>query len=242
MKKIFIIIIDILILIFALLFIKDVYISIRDYRLEKKIIDKLDIPSDIPSSNEDEAKKAMVEKYNKLKEANSDYRFWIDIENTNINYPVVQTSDNDYYLYRDFEKNENIFGSIFEDTNTDFNKDFNTILYGHHTTLKHMFTNITKYKDKEFFDQNNKIRIVDKDKEYIFEVFSVYTIRGFDDSKYLYDLNNNEKRSDILTTLKQKSFYDSNDDNDIEKMITLITCSYEQKNTRTVVHAKLLNE
>ena len=253
MKKITIIIIDILIIIFTFMFIKDIYIQLKDYVSQKNIVDELDISnsntrldedstSDKKENNESEIKNELTDKYDKLKEENSDYRFWIDIENTNINYPVVQGSDNEFYLNKDFKKNKNIFGSIFEDAKTDFDKDFNTLIYGHNTKLYNMLTNITKYKEKEFFNKNNKIKIVDRDTEYMFEVFSVYTMRGFDDPTYLYDLNNKENRSDILKNIQDKSFYKVNSDKNIEKMITLITCSYEEENTRTVVHGKLISD
>ena len=132
-------------------------------------------------------------------------------------------------------------GSIFEDAYTDFDNDFNTVIYGHNTKVNNMLTNITKYKEPEFFKENNKIRIFDKDKEYKFEVFSVYTISGGDDPSYLYDLNNIDNREDILKQIQEKSFFNVNIDKGMEKMITLITCSYEQKNTRTVIHARLIN-
>ena len=55
-----------------------------------------------------------------LKSINSDYKMWIQIENTNINYPVVQGSDNDYYLKHNFRKESNISGTVFGNRNTIF--------------------------------------------------------------------------------------------------------------------------
>ena len=242
MKKIAIAIINVLIIVFTFLFVKDVYMGFKNYKSQKEIINELGNLN--PSKVEDDSSKKQEElsqKYNKLKEINDDYKFWINIDNTNINYPVVQSSNNDFYLDKDFNKNKNNYGSIFEDYYTDFVSDFNTVVYGHNTKLNNMLTNITKYKEPEFFKENNKIRIFDKDKEYKFEVFSVYTISGEDDPSYLYNLNDIDRRGDILKEIQEKSLFNVKIDNSFEKMITLITCSYEQKNTRTVVHAKLID-
>ena len=80
----------------------------------------------------------------KLKEVNSDVKGWISIPNTNINYPILQGSNNNYYLNRDINKEYNRNGSIFMDyRNHEFN-DNNTIIYGHNMNTEAMFSDLIK--------------------------------------------------------------------------------------------------
>ena len=88
-----------------------------------------------------------------LKSINSDYKMWIQIENTNINYPVVQGSDNDYYLKHNFRKESNISGTVFVESANDIDNDKNIILYGHNMRNGTMFNNITNYKEESFFNE-----------------------------------------------------------------------------------------
>ncbi|WP_270531981.1 class B sortase, partial [Paraclostridium sordellii] len=82
---------------------------------------------------------------------NPNYKFWLKLDNTNIDYPVVQTDNNDYYLNYDFYNKLSSSGSIFMDYRDNV-KSKNIILYGHNMRNKTMFNNLLKFKDKDFFD------------------------------------------------------------------------------------------
>ncbi|MCR1850207.1 class B sortase [Paraclostridium sordellii] len=171
---------------------------------------------------------------------NPNYKFWLKLDNTNIDYPVVQTDNNDHYLNYDFYNKPSDSGCIYMDYR-DNAKSKNIILYGHNMRNKTMFNNLLQFKDKDFFDKNNKIRVFKDNKEYIYEVFSVYTT----DSKYDYlitNFNNPNEFKNYINNVKNKSLFKSNIKvNSNDKIITLSTCSYEFDDARTVVHAKLLN-
>lgn len=175
-----------------------------------------------------------------LSELNPDFKLWIKVDKTNIDYPVVQTTNNDHYLKYDFYNKPSDSGCIFMDYRNNV-KSKNIILYGHNMRNKTMFNNLLKFKDKDFFDENNKIRVFKDNKEYIYEVFSVYTT----DSKYDYlitNFNNPNEFKNYINNKKNKSLFKSNIKvNSNDKIITLSTCSYEFDDARTVVHAKLLN-
>lgn len=98
--------------------------------------------------------------YNKttldLSDINKDYRGWIDIDGTNIDYPVLQAKDNSYYLKKDINKNYLPSGSIFLDYRNNRFEDSNTVIYGHYMRNNTMFGELKKFKDKKFFDKNNK--------------------------------------------------------------------------------------
>ena len=171
-----------------------------------------------------------------------DYRGWIKIDNTNINYPIVQGKDNSFYLDKDINKNYLSSGSIFMNyLNNRFN-DENTVLFGHHMRNKTMFAQLKKYKEKEFFYGDNDIVIeVENDKVLKYKVFSAYVT----DSKDNYiktNFDDKDQYKEFLEDIKNKSQYKSDIDvNENDKIITLSTCSYEFNDARMVVHGKLLN-
>lgn len=185
--------------------------------------------------------------FDKLKLLNPDFKAWLNIDNTNIDYPVVQGTDNDFYLKHDFNKKELKSGCLFLDYNSNFTNDFNTIIFGHNQKDKTMFENLTKFKEKNFFNQDNKITITDNKYKYTYQVFSVYVAKGSDNFNYLYAVNqenlSNSEKLKYLDFLKSKSMFSSNLNlNDTSHILTLITCSYEFENARTIVHAKLIDK
>lgn len=192
--------------------------------------------------NDDGTPLKPLETYEKLKKINPDYQFWIEVENTNINYPVVQTVDNSYYLKKDFNKENSSSGTIFMDALNNFKLDSNIVLYGHNMNNKTMFNNILKFKKSDFFNQNNKIKIknTEDEKEYIYEVFSVYhTDNNFDYNTVKFgDVYSFE---DFIKDIKAKSTIKKNMTiNEDDQILTLSTCSYEFKGAKTTVHAKLI--
>lgn len=182
------------------------------------------------------------DKTNKLSDINSDYRFWLKVDNTNINYPVVQSYDNDYYLTRDFNKKYLASGSIFMDYRNNFEEDKSTILYGHHMRNKTMFGELANFKNEDFFKENNLIRVEYKGKTYTYEVFSVY-VADLDKDYLKVDFENEADYQKYLNYIQERSIYKT----DLQlitndKIITLYTCSYEFKDARTIVHAKLISQ
>lgn len=170
-----------------------------------------------------------------------DYRGWIKIDNTNINYPIVQGKDNSFYLDKDINKNYLSSGSIFMNyLNHGFN-DENTVLFGHHMRNKTMFAQLKKYKEKEFFYGDNDIVIeVENDKVLKYKVFSAY-VTDAKDNYIKTNFDDKDQYKEFLEDIKNKSQYKSDIDvNENDKIITLSTCSYEFNDARMVVHGKLL--
>ena len=180
----------------------------------------------------------------KMKDLNSDYSFWINVENTTVNYPVVKGNNNFDYLKQNFNKENSSSGSIFLDYRNVFTEDFNTLIYGHNMKNKTMFNHIENYKDEEFFKQNNKIKITDKDSVYTYEVFSVYLADGLKNTDPHYLVNASMDTFEIdtyISEIQSNSLHQNNlKVTPYDKIITFVTYSYESDDIRTLVHAKLI--
>lgn len=112
----------------------------------------------------------------KLKAQNDDVKGWIWLPDSNIDYPVVQGEDNDYYLHRDLNGNYLFDGCIFIDAAVEEPfKDFHTIIYGHRMRSGAMFHDIGKFSDREFFDSHKVIVIETADKSYDLHVVAFCT-------------------------------------------------------------------
>lgn len=174
-----------------------------------------------------------------IESQNEDYRFWINIDNTKIDYPVVQGNDNEFYLKHDFFKKENIAGSIFMDYRVNETSK-NKVIYGHNMKNGSMFKDVELFKDENFFNQNEFIKINKNGKEYTYKVFSVYYTSGENTDYLQTDFSNDTEFNKFLETASNKSLFQSNHKLNNKEIITLSTCSYEGDNFRTVVHAQLV--
>lgn len=176
-----------------------------------------------------------------LKAENDDTIGWIQVSGTNINYPVVQSSDNDYYLKRDFTKEKNKGGWIFLDYRNKINNlSKNNIIYGHRRYNKSMFGTLKNVLTNSWQQNpdNHIIKISTTEYNYLFQVFSVYQIPY--ETYYLQtDFTSNGSYLDFLNTILSRSEYNFNTEVNAETIIlTLSTC--HNKEDRLVVHSKLI--
>lgn len=205
-----------------------IYTTLRDYKKADNVYSELrDTKNN--SDNTTEATKD-------LSSINSDYQFWINVEGTNIDYPVVQGSDNDFYLNHDFNKNYLPAGSIFLDYRNDFETDYNTVIYGHHMRNSTMFGQMEKFKKEDFFEKNKTITLTSENAIYEYEIFAI----GVYDADFGYNtvnFNDEDDFNNFLDKILSKSMYSRNIVNSSDKIITLSTCSYEYDNARTAIFA-----
>lgn len=180
--------------------------------------------------------------FSELLAKNSDTVGWIKVEGTKVNYPVVQASDNDYYLKHAFNKSRNAGGWIFADYRVNF-KDFgkNTIIYGHNMNNKTMFGSISSMLNYSYFANSDKyfVKISTPTSNTVWKVFSIYTINP--EVYYLKTNFKSESFETFINTLKERSVYDfgievsAND-----KVLTLSTCN-SNGTKRLAVHAKMIS-
>ena len=161
---------------------------------------------------------------------------WINVPETKINYPVMYSGDNDFYLHRAVDGSYLRVGSIFLDyrCNSDFTSRIN-ILYGHNMSDGSMFANVIKFIDSSYFDSHNYGWLSTPNAVYKIDFFSVSQPENYDD---FYDVN-----SDVnlwLDDLRANSFIWRNigiSEND--QFISLSTCTDSEGSSRTVLTGKL---
>lgn len=188
----------------------------------------------------------ILEKFKEAKESNEDLIGWIKISDTNIDYPVVQCDDNDYYLSHGFNKKADANGCIFADMYCSvFPRSKNIILYGHHMKSGRMFANIEKYDSFDFYKNHKTFEFDTLYEEAFYEVAFVFRdyVHASDDTEFKYyeftDVNSETEFISYINELNEKSIYKTNVDVTFEDdLLTLSTCDYAQKNGRFVVIAK----
>ncbi len=189
----------------------------KNNNLYQEIINDYTIINEIDNSND-------YIDIKKLKEVNSDVKGWISITNTNINYPILQGSNNNYYLNRDINKEYNRNGSIFMDyRNHEFN-DNNTIIYGHNMNTDAMFSDLIKIINGNLGNKVS-IKITTIDKEITYDIYKTYLVSPTDE----LPLDINKNNYDLSSS---NYIYNKIED----KTLTLSTCNNNGKK-RIIVHA-----
>ena len=203
-----------------------------------------------PTETETEYKEPYVSPidFDALWEVNTDIYAWIEIEDTDISYPILQSStDNSYYLNHTPERKSGFPGSIFTyNVNAMDFTDFNTVIYGHRMDNHQMFSDLKLYRDSEYLNEHRIIHVYLPDRELVYTVFAavVYDdrlITSYYDNKdpvsceaYLDSiLENRDINSHILTDVPVGTE---------DRIITLSTCIKGQKEKRYLVVAVLTDE
>ena len=185
-----------------------------------------------------------------LQAENSDIVGWLEIENTSINYPVLQGTDNEYYMTHNYKKEKSKNGSIFLNKDYDWNIASNNLLiYGHNLGNGTMFQELLKYSDKNFYIKHPTIRFTTEKEDSTFEIFSVFKSRVYYNYeknvfRYYYFINpkTKEEYNNFVKSAKDASIYDIDSTAEYgDQLITLSTCSYHVKDGRFAVVAKKIN-
>ena len=182
------------------------------------------------------------QQFQSLLKINPDIAGWITINNTKVDYPILQSSDNEYYLNRNYKKDDSKAGSIFMDfRNQVKSQDRQTIIYGHQMKDGSMFGELENFLDEEFFSQNQHFQYDTTYASYDVEIFSVYLTTT--DFNYIEtDFSNDEEYIEFLKLIKGKSEIPTDVQvSEKDNIITLSTCNnlLDPEEGRLVVHGKL---
>ena len=210
---------------------------VKDNRRSKNITEK------VLSNAQIEEDKLLVD-FEALKKENEDTVCWLKTPGTNIEYPVVKTQDNEYYLTHSFDKSYNNAGWIFAEANNKFDgTDKHIIIYGHNRRDGSMFGTLKNILEKNWYtDEENKyITLVTEKGNYKYEVFSVYKIEN-EDYYRTTKFSDTDEFEEFVKILKNRSIYDFGKDvTKRDKILTLSTCADNNK-YRVVLHAKKITE
>ena len=182
--------------------------------------------------------------FEELQERNPDVRGWIQIDNTNISYPVVQGKDNYKYINKDAVGKDSLSGSIFMDYRnaSDFS-DPNIIIYGHHMEKNKMFGELENFKKKKYFSNHERGAIYYEGSWHQIEIFAFLQADAYDN--FIYDINFGSQKTDTkcLNRIKKKSIYFRKLRwKKEEHFITLSTCMSDCTNGRYVLIGRIAQE
>lgn len=208
-----------LIFILTIVFCISCYILLKDFKeykesdksTEKLIEETIEIKEETQERSID---------WEYLKSINKDIIAWIEIENTKIDYPILNDKDV-YYLKHTFDKKYNSNGSIFTTNSYPF-EDKETIVYGHNMKNGSMFSDLGKYLNKDFLNSHFNFKIYTPTCNYEARIFSVYSIGVETESNNIKSLN----FEDRIEYYKKASEYNIETDSNIKKIVKLSTCSY----------------
>ena len=239
------IIIPILLLIFISIMI---FTGIKIFNWLKENKDSNDIIEDIQDSISIDDNTDTVDKYNvdfdSLKQKNSDTIAWLKVNGTSIEYPIVKTTNNDFYMTHSFDKSYNSAGWVFMDYKDKFDgTDNNMVIYGHNRRDGSMFGTLKNILTEEW--QNNTdnfiIPLITENEKSEYRVFSVYRIEK-EDYYITTNFGTDNEFQKFIDKIKSRSVKNFDVDvNTEDHILTLSTCADNNK-YRVVLHAKKITE
>jgi sortase B len=195
--------------------------------------------------NRDESVKEYnpAEKYAPLRESNGDFRGWLTLPDTGIDYPVVMPPANDpqFYLHRDFDRNYSYSGTPFIGEGCDENSDI-FIIYGHNMKTGSMFGTLDKYADGDWAAEHRDIIFETPEGRRVYRVFAALRTKVNSENEYRYfdSVGNfgDEEYYSIVSEMLEKSEIDSGGmPQGRAQILILSTCSYHTENGRFAVMA-----
>ena len=183
-------------------------------------------------------------KVQKLQEENSDIVGWLEIEGTSINHPVLQGTDNEYYMTHNYKKQKSKNGSIFLTKDYDWSiPSSNFLIYGHNLNNGTMFQELLKYAKEEFYKEHSIIRFTTNKEDAEYEIISVFKSRVYYKTeknvfRYYFFVNANSEAeyNEFVQNAKKASLYDIDKTAQFgDQLITLSTCSYHVEDGRFAV-------
>lgn len=207
--------------------------------------DVVDEPENVPTKPVLDNGNDFLPWYQELHAQNPDMVGWIQIDGTKLNYPVMQTTmeNANFYLYRDFDKNDSVRGSIYAAEICDvFAPSDNITLFGHNMKDGSMFACLGSYAEKSTWENNPMIFFDTLTESHVYQIFAVFKTSGTDNVGFAYHQMANAKDeaefNQFVATCKELAFYDTGITPVYgDKLLCLSTCEYTIDNGRFVVAA-----
>jgi len=173
---------------------------------------------------------------------NPDTIGWIRVPDTKIDYPIVQSPDNQYYLHKDFEGKDSVYGTIYLDADSkpDFS-GWNNPIYGHHMKDGSMFKDVVKFKDQDFFENHRYFEIYTPERTIHLKTLGCY----YSDSNGIVRKTSFKSQASFDKWVSERlapcSFAEV-PEQPFDSMFVLVTCSYEKNDARTLLFAAEVDE
>ena len=221
---------------------------LHEYRVGADVYFKLEQFASLPPASEEteETPAALAwpeVDFAALAAVNPDVTAWLYGPDTGISYPVVQGTDNNYYLDHLLDGTANSAGCLFVDTSC--RPDFsgrNTVIYGHRMKNGTMFAALGNYQEQVYYDAHPVFLLVTPEGRYVVELFSGY-VADTAESAWMLDFSDEQAYLAWLVEVGEKSAFSSKVSPRAEdRVVTLSTCSYEFENARFVLHGVLRPE
>ncbi len=222
------------------------YSSQKEYdAIEKVVFEDVDVTDDATVDETEENNRKIQENLIRLQEEYPDVVGWIRFDDQDsdmdISYPIMQTTDNDYYLTHTYSGETNSSGSIFlEKSNADDFEDAHTIIYGHNMRDLSMFGKLKNYKKDGFYEAHPTFTIYTATEVYHYEIFAYYDVSERD-SLYTVGYNHGKEFEDFINNMVSRSYADTGVSVDRKDLVvTLSTCSSTGR--RFVLNAKRVDD
>lgn len=188
----------------------------------------------------------ILDEYKTLYNLNKKLIGWVKIDDTYIDYPVLQTSDNEYYLDHNFDQEQDKNGSIFMDKDCSIlPRNTNLILYGHHMRSGRMFGQLVKYSSEDFYKEHKYIQFDTIYEKGTYEIMFVFRSQIYEEDKIIFkyyqflDANSETEFNSYMSEMADMSLYETGVTAEYgDQLLTLSTCDYYTDYGRFVVVAK----
>ena len=188
----------------------------------------------------------VLDEYKNLLNKNKRLIGWVKIDDTNIDYPVMQTTDNEYYLDHNLNQEYDKNGSIFMDKDCDVLKpSTNLILYGHPMKSGQMLGGYSLYSDQNYYEKHPCIQFDTIYEKGLYEIMYVFRSRVYSEDEIVFkyyqfiDAQSEQEFDSYMNDMEGMSLYDTGVTAQYgDRLLTLSTCDYQEKNGRFVVVAK----
>lgn len=211
-----------------------VYTIMHNYKVNRDIYNRI-------------AEVAMPEGFNgeidfdALRKVNPDIIGWLYYESTNINYPIVQGKDNDYYLHITFEGTWAVGGTLFADAITEKPfEQFNTIVYGHHMQDHSMFGDIQELKDPDYTREHPQFELITPEGKYHLRVCA-FLNQPADSEIYTTNFHDEEDKQHYIDVIRSLASYETEEPMTTDdRLVVLSTCAYEYQDARYMVICRMV--
>ncbi len=196
--------------------------------------------------NGEETTPEVLEDYKTLLNMNKDLIGWLKIADINIDYPVMQTNDNTYYLDHNFDKKYDKNGCLFLDYQCDvINRNTNLIIYGHNMQSGKMFGSLSKYSSEEYYREHPKFEFDTIYEKGAYEIVYVFRSKIYNEDAVVFkyyqflDVQSEKEFNSNMAEMAKISLYDTGITPQYgDELLTLSTCDYQEDNGRFVIVAR----